>query len=80
MMRRKRRPRYPSITLPLLGLDYDIGDICKLTDSKGLGAAGDVGIKVQILKHETHPNEDEVTLVFQDLRGIAVAREVASAD
>jgi hypothetical protein len=73
MLRRKRRPRYPSVTLPLLGVDHDLGEECKLTDSKGLGPVGDDGARVQILRHELHFDEEEVTLVFQDLRSVRMS-------
>jgi hypothetical protein len=69
LVRRQRRPRYPAIVVPLLGIDHDLGERCRLTESgNGLGAAGDVATEVQILRHTTSLDQREVTLEFQDMR------------
>lgn len=81
LIRRSRRPRYPSITVPMLGMDYDNGDRGRLTDTAGLGSGGDVATPVIILKHETDLDHEEITLTFQDLHGITVGTlEVGDED
>lgn len=70
LLRRRRRVRYPSITVPMLGIDFDIGDRGRLTDSLGLGRNGDQATRIIILKHTIHPDDEEVTYSLLDLTSV----------
>lgn len=66
LLRRKRRPRYPSVTVGMLGFDHDLGGRGRLFDDRGR----DAGTSIIILGHETNLDSQEVTLTFADLSSI----------
>ncbi len=65
-IRRKRRPRYPSAVVGMMGIDHDLGGRGRLFDARGR----DAGTKVMILAHETDLDSQEVTLTYLDLTSV----------
>lgn len=67
LQRRDRRPRYVPFSVPLLGLDYDLGEQCRLTSNKGIV---DSETPCVILEHVLDYDNNEVRLVVQDRQAI----------
>lgn len=70
LVRRRRRPRYLTPVLDLLGLELEIGSQALITHPDGLGPTGDVETPGLALRHRTIPGPYEVQVTYQDLRTI----------
>jgi hypothetical protein len=67
LARRRQFGRYMPKIVPMLGMDYDIGYIGRVSTKTGLGPNGDVETPVIILSHTLIPLLQEVRLGFQDM-------------
>jgi len=77
LARRFRRPRYVTVTVNLMGLDYDIGSVVFLTHSDGLGVDGDVAVPMLVIEQTVDATPPaSVTLRLQDLRTMIQRLEI----
>ena len=67
LRRMKNPPRYVKFKVGLQGLNYEIGDIIKVTHHEGIGATGWFNNPIRITRHEVDPDEYTVLIEGYDM-------------
>lgn len=70
LLRTKNPPRMVKMRTGLRGVNFELGEILKVTHYEGIGSSGWSARPVRIMRHETEPDDYSVSLECLDMQGV----------